>query len=246
MDYPNFKNKYLEEALFHPKDFIKYIKEKRINLPKKWILIFQKSTERYIKRKFKLKRDKENHSGGNSYISGNVGFFRMGGIGSPHAVTVLEELIAMGGREFIIIGTAGGLQNQGIFLCNKAIRDEGTSHHYVKLGKYSYPDKNLTKKFERSIVRQGLNPVKGTTWTIDAPYRETKKEIARYKKEGVKTVEMEASALFVVAKVRNVKIAAAFAVSDIVGGDSWDPQFDRKHVKIKLNRLIDSAVECLK
>jgi len=45
---------------------------------------------------------------------------------------------------------------------------------------------------------------------------------------------MEASALFAVAKIRNVKIAAAFVVSDVLGEEKWDPQFDSKHVtKIK-------------
>jgi len=56
---------------------------------------------------------------------------------------------------------------------------------------------------------------------------------------------MEASALFAVAKIRNVKIAAAFVVSDVLGEEKWDPQFDSKHVKQKLNKLLDVAVECL-
>ena len=56
---------------------------------------------------------------------------------------------------------------------------------------------------------------------------------------------MEASALFAVAKLRKVKIAAAFVVSDILGEDKWDPNFDAKHVKQSLNKLMDAAVDCL-
>ncbi len=56
---------------------------------------------------------------------------------------------------------------------------------------------------------------------------------------------MEASALFVVAKLRRVKIAAAFVVSDILGEDKWDPNFDAKHVKQNLNKLMDVAIDCL-
>ncbi|MEM3341686.1 MAG: hypothetical protein QW728_03245 [Thermoplasmata archaeon] len=86
---------------------------------------------------------------------------------------------------------------------------------------------------------------KATSWTINAPYRETKAEIQNYKKQNVATVEMESSALFTVAKIRKVKIASAFVVSDVLGENKWDPQFDAKHVNQKLNQLFDSALECV-
>jgi uridine phosphorylase len=245
--YPNFENKHLEEALFSAKDFIEYSKIKKKDFPKKWIITFQKTIENYVKSEFKAKKDKDYSSvQSNVYFLKNLGVIKSNGVGSPHAVTFFEELIASGAKDFILIGTAGGLQDFGIFLCEKAIRDEGTSYHYVEHGKYSYPDKDLTNKFEKAMKRQGLVPIRGTTWTVDAPYRETRAEIQHYKKEGVKTVEMEASALLAVAKVRKVRIAAAFSVSDIVGGEKWDPQFHEKHVKRKLKKLFDAAVECLK
>ena len=103
----------------------------------------------------------------------------------------------------------------------------------------------MSKRFGKSIEKFGLDFEEGTTWTIDAPYRETKAEVQHYKKEGVKSVEMEASALFAVAQVRKVKIAAAFVISDLLGSDAWDPQFDKRHVKTKLYRLIDASVDCL-
>ena len=56
---------------------------------------------------------------------------------------------------------------------------------------------------------------------------------------------MEASALFVLAQVRKVKIASAFVVSDILNDDKWKPQFDARHVNQKLYRLFDAALECL-
>ena len=245
MVYPNFKNKHLEESLFLPEDYLKCAYKDRKKFPKKWILVLQNSVEKYIKRKFKLEEDKENRLAGNFYIHNGIGFLKMDGIGSPYAVTVMEELIGLGGKEFIIIGTAGGLHNFGIFLCNRAIRDEGTSYHYISTGKYSYPNDNLSKRFGKSVEKFGLDFEEGTTWTIDAPYRETKAEVQHYKKEGVKSVEMEASALFAVAQVRKVKIAAAFVISDLLGSDAWDPQFDKRHVKTKLYRLIDASVDCL-
>lgn len=85
----------------------------------------------------------------------------------------------------------------------------------------------------------------GTSWTIDAPYRETRAEIQRYKKEGVQTVEMEAAAMFAVGKLRKVRMAAAFSVSDIIGGEEWEPSFHARHVKDNLTVLIDAAFKCL-
>ena len=94
------------------------------------------------------------------------------------------------------------------------------------------------------LERNNLEFFTASTWTIDAPYRETKKEVVHYKKLGIATVEMEASALFAVASVRKVKVAAAFVVSDILG-EKWDPQFHKLDVKKALNKLADISLKCL-
>src|SRR3989344_1768544 len=123
MTYPNFKNKQTEEALFHPKDFIKYRKVKN-RFPKKYILTYQSKAKRYFIQKYKPKKY-HIYSLLDIFVHKNIGFVRMTGIGAPNASTVLEELIALGGKEFLNIGTAGGLKHEGVFLCEKAIRDEG-------------------------------------------------------------------------------------------------------------------------
>ena len=86
------------------------------------------------------------------------------------------------------------------------------------------------------LKKKGLQFFRGVTWTIDAPYRETKAELQHYKKLGISTVEMEASAMFAVAKYRKVKIASAFVVSDILG-TKWVPKFHKLDVKRTLNKL---------
>jgi len=246
MTYPKYEDKHVEEALFTAKGFVtwtRYLK-KHYKGPKKYILIYYPKILNHFKRKYKLKKVSL-YRLLTVYRYRNIGVVLMTGIGSPHAATVMEELIALGGKEFLNIGSAGGLDDFGIFLCDKAIRDEGTSYHYAPHGDFSYPDKGLTQKLEKCLQKNNVQYKTGATWTIDAPYRETKAEIRHYKKIGVKTVEMEASALFAVAKVRKVKIAAAFVVSDILGEDKWDPQFNAKHVSQNLNKLFDVAVECL-
>lgn len=246
MPYPNFKNKHLEKALFNPRDLLNY-KRYLVKLPKKMIITYQTPPVKYFKRKFKGEFEKiELHKLIEIYNlkTHNLAFARMTGIGAPHAGGVLEELIELGVKEIINIGTAGGLQKEGIFLCDRAIRDEGTSHHYLPVGKYSYPDKKLTKKLEKSLKKLGLDYDIGTTWTIDAPYRETMSEIKHYRKQGVATVEMEAAALFAISEVRKVKIASAFIVSDTLL-EEWNPKFNHIDVVKTQNKLIDAAIDCL-
>jgi len=244
MSFPQFKNKHVEKALLNPIDFIKYHKDFPRNLPKRYILTYQTSALNYIRRRYKPRKIKL-YSLITVYIYKNIGIVKMTGIGSPNAATVLEELIALGGRIFLNIGTAGGLHHEGVFLCTKALRDEGTSYHYLPKEKFTLPDEKLTEKLGRCIEKEGVEFFSGTTWTIDAPYRETKAEVEKYSKKGIVTVEMESSALFAVAKYRKVKIASAFVVSDLLG-KKWAPNFQRFDVKRTQNKLIDSAVNCLK
>src|SRR3989344_5422226 len=187
MTYPNFKNKHLHEALFNPNDYVNYKKWNRKKFPKKYIITYQSEIKSYFIRKYKPKKYSL-YSLLNIYVYKNIGFVKMTGIGAPNATAVFEELIALGGKEFINVGTAGGLHHEGIFLCDKALRDEGTSHHYIPFGKYSYPNKKLTDRMRMQFIKDKIKFFEGATWTIDAPYRETKAEVERYAKQGIKTV----------------------------------------------------------
>jgi len=243
MSYPQFKNKHLEEALFNPEHYTTYVGYKKGDFPIKYIFVYSRKALAYFRKKYHPKKIKYS-SQTDIYKYKTVGLVRMSGIGSPHAVTVMEELIALGGKIFLNIGLAGGLKEDGIFLCKGALRDEGTSHHYLPHGNFIYPDKDLTKKLSGCIRKLNLQYSDGLTWTIDAPYRETKKEIEHYSKKGISTVEMEASALFAVAKYRKVKIAAAFVVSDVLKRE-WEPKFYKREVNKNLKLLVDAGVNCL-
>lgn len=243
MSFPQFENKHIEKALGDPMDFIKYHKDFPKNLPKKYIIVYSDKALRYFQRKYKPKKIFL-YSLLTVYLYKKIGFVKMTGTGSSNAAMVMEELIALGGRTFLNLGTAGGLHQEGVFLCEKALRDEGTSHHYLPYGRFIYPNKGLTRKLGKAIQKEGMDFSEKPTWTIDAPYRETKAEVERYSKEGIATVEMEASALFAVAKVRKVKIASAFVVSDLLA-KKWLPKFHRFDVRRSLNKLIDAGVNCL-
>lgn len=244
MTFPKFKNKHLEEALFTAHDFGHYKKWGKNTFPKKMIFCYKKSVFDYFKRKYKGKYEEiKEYSNQEILRIGDIGFMKMNGIGAPNAVVFMEEMIACGTREFINMGTCGGLSETGVFICDRAIRDEGTSHHYLPDGIYVESDRKLTKMLSKSLDKNGIEHKIGATWTIDAPYRETKREIEYYKKLGVKTVEMEAAALFSVAKIRRAKIAAVFAVSDVLG-KKWNPQFHKKNLRTTLNKLVDVCIDC--
>ncbi len=160
------------------------------------------------------------------------------GIGAPRVVLSMEMMIAWGVKEFISIGTAGAiapdLKPGDLVGCDRAIRDEGTSHHYLPAGRYSYPTDNgeFAKKFQRV----------GTSWTLDAFFRHTKEEIATYQKEGVLTVEMEASAVFAIGQMRGVSVGAGFVISDLLYEEGWNPQFRKEPVEQGLDSLLQMAV----
>jgi len=198
-------------------------------IPKKVVLIYSTKFESALRRSLRLSKHGSMIGESSSFRPRN--FITPDGkllvatlpMGAPCTAAAMEVAVACGGKEFLILGIAGSLKREhsiaDIVLCERAIRDEGTSHHYIRDSKYVKPDKSLTSSLERGLIRGKIRFYKGTTWTIDAICAETKEEIEHYKAEKVSTVEMEAAALFAVAKKKKVKAAAVFTVSDMLGED---------------------------
>lgn len=255
--FPNFKNKSLHDSLFSPKDYLIYlskvIKGELPKIPKNIIFVYQESLLKHIKTRVDF-HDSEILSQifpGRFFVSnsGNLGIIGGFGIGSPIAAVVLEELIALGAERFFNIGTAGSLQKDSklgdIIICTKAIRDEGTSHHYIKSSKYALPSKKLLNNIEDIFEKNNILYKKGGSWTIDAPFRETVEEARHYQKEGIYTVEMEAAALFSVARYRGVEIVAIFSISDLLGELEWLPGFKDSKTSDSLVKIFEAIVELI-
>jgi uridine phosphorylase len=166
-------------------------------------------------------------------------------IGAPAAAIAVEELSARGTELFIGIGTAGAIDERlaagGLVVCSAALRDEGTSHHYASPEPFAVPGPGLTARLRAALPAAAHGP----SWTTDAPFRETAEEIAKYRGEGILTVEMEASCLFTVARTTGVAAAAAFVVSDVLHGEQWEPHFGSADVLQGLWTLFEAAEECL-
>lgn len=253
--FPNFKNKHGHDSLFTPEDFLEYIEKvegvKVPSVPESVVFVYQGSLAKYIESKNDFRHVEElgNTLGGDFFISknGKLGVITRFGIGSPTAAAVMEELIIMGAKRFFNIGTAGSLQKESqigdIILCDKAIRDEGTSHHYLKSSKYAFPSEKLTEKYASALKEKSIMFKTGGSWTIDTPYRETIEEAKQYQKERIYTVEMEASALFAVAEYRKVEVMAAFSVSDLLGELEWHPAFRDEKTANSLIAIFDTIVD---
>ncbi len=146
-------------------------------------------------------------------------------IGAPTVAIVIEELAARGTTAVIGVGYAGGLGSGlrlgDLVICTEAVRDEGTSHHYLPADTPARPDPSLCALLQSHLPAAR----RGATWTTDAPYRETVEEVAAHGAAGVLTVEMEAAALFAAATVCGARAAAAFCVSDLLGAEPWEHAF---------------------
>jgi uridine phosphorylase len=127
-------------------------------------------------------------------------------VGAPFAVLVAEQLFASGCELLISVTSAGQLCELRpppyFVLIDRALRDEGTSYHYLPPSKYSFADMQLLRAMQGAFVDLGVPVECGATWTTDAPFRETTEAIAAMKAKGLLAVEMEAAALFAYAAAR--------------------------------------------
>ena len=252
--YPNFAGKHAEEAMYTAADFIAYRRQAGGfaggEVPSTAVLCYQRSLYDRVLRAEGLTRSAHwDMPVALPSTGGRVGLLGGFGIGAPAAATVLEHLAALGTRTVVSIGTAGSLQRDlepGDFvLCAAAVRDEGVSHHYLPPARLAAPSAELTAALEGALRGSGLAFRTGTSWTIDAPYRETVAEARHYQAEGVLCVEMEAAALFAVAQVRGVRLASAFVISDSLADQVWNPRFGDPAVQAGLIALYQAALTAL-
>lgn len=147
-------------------------------------------------------------------------------VGAPFAVLVAEQLFAAG-CEFLVSVTSSGqiteLDEPPYFvLIDRALRDEGTSHHYRPPERYARADPELIERIEASCETVSRPVYTGATWTTDAPFRETASAIDRARGDDVLAVEMEAAALYTFAAVREQPVICFAHVTNQMGNAEED------------------------
>ncbi len=166
--------------------------------------------------------------------------------GAPGTVMLLEELVAFGVKRAVFLGYCGALQD-GIGIGDlivplEAIREEGTSYHYLPKGERSCPDLSLQNRLSDWIEGTGFSIFAGRVWTTDAPYRETPEKVRAYREEGVLGVEMEMAAAFAFGRARGISIGAVLLVSDEVREGGWRTGFFSPRIKSSRNQVIVSLM----
>lgn len=142
-------------------------------------------------------------------------------VGASYAVLVAEQMFASGCRLLASITSSGqitALRPPPYFiLIEKALRDEGTSYHYLPPSEYSEADADLLERIAARLETIGEPVERGATWTTDAPYRETAGAIAAAREKGILAVEMEAAALYAFARARNRPVLCFAHVTNQMG-----------------------------
>jgi len=171
------------------------------------------------------------------------------GVGASMAVGLLEEVIALGCRKFIACGGAGVLDRKiavgHIVVPSVAVRDEGTSYHYLPPGREVSASPEGVAAIENVLKAHHCDYIVSKTWTTDAPYRETPAKIQLRKSEGCLTVEMEAAAFFAVAQFRGVTFAQILYGGDDVSGSEWDSRRWNERASVREKLFWLAAEACL-
>ena len=127
-------------------------------------------------------------------------------VGASFAVLVAEQLFASGCRFLVSMTSAGQIVQQApppyFMLIDRALRDEGTSYHYLPPAEFAAAEERLVEAAMKALATSAQPVYRGASWTTDAPFRETAAAIARCRARQVLAVEMEAAGLYAFACAR--------------------------------------------
>jgi uridine phosphorylase len=147
-------------------------------------------------------------------------------IGGPYAVLIAEQLRASGA--LVVLGltsagrVSGSLPVPSLVVPTEAIRDEGTSYHYLPASPSVIAHAELADCLATGLLGLGVPVSRGAVWTTDAPYRETNDQLAQYSEQRVLAVEMQAASLFAFAIARGMPVGMVAHVTNAVDHDQ-DP-----------------------
>ena len=255
MSFPNTPGKHTLTAIVTPTEMLAHRRRggrlPAIQPPQGVVICLQNGLPERNHRRVRIKR--LGRLMGDLYgvrsTDGRVAVLTGFGLGAPIVAAQAEELIALGARRLVSIALAGGLQPDlppgSIVVATGALRDEGTSHHYLPAGREIASDPGLVDELSAALEKRGAPHRRGLTWSTDAPYRETAEEVAAYAGQGVLVVDMEFAALLAVAHVRGVAAAAVLVAGDSLAGGHWTPPDRLDGMERSLDIAYLAAIEVL-
>ena len=147
-------------------------------------------------------------------------------VGAPFAVLVAEQLFASGCELVIDLTSAGQLADLEpppyFVVIDRALRDEGTSYHYLPPSEFAEADPALIDALWPALTAAAGRLLRGGSWTTDAPYRETQAMLERNQARGLLLVEMEAAGLYAFARARQRPLLCIAHVTNRMAQDEGD------------------------
>lgn len=168
-------------------------------------------------------------------------------VGASYAVLVAEQMFASGCQFLVSITSSGQITSLGpppyFILIERALRDEGTSYHYLARSEYAEADAALLALVAPALAQVGEPVERGGTWTTDAPFRETASAIEAAAAKGLLAVEMEAAALYAFARARRKPVLCFAHVTNQMGreGDFEKGDANGATAAIRLVRKVAEA-----
>jgi uridine phosphorylase len=177
-----------------------------------------------------------------SFGRGGIEFGIVGcAVGASYAVLIAEEMFASGCKLLISVTSSGQIvpvrPPPYFIIIERALRDEGTSYHYMAPSDYSDADAGLIAALDGAFGEFPVPVFAGATWTTDAPFRETQSAIDAMCRRNLMAVEMEAAALYAFAQVRQKPVLCFAHVTNQMGridGDFEKGEADGSHDALQL------------
>jgi uridine phosphorylase len=177
-----------------------------------------------------------------------IAFIRLW-IGAPAAAMTLEEVIACGAETIFEVGLSGGLQPSmqpsDIVVVTEAIRDEGTSYHYLPLEVKVESSPRLRNSLIDCLDGEKIKHSVGPVWSTDGVYRETRGKFRKLRESGVLAVNVETSAIFAIAKYRKVEAASAQVISNILTENGWLQAYEHHSVLETTDTVLKAVLKVL-
>ena len=130
-------------------------------------------------------------------------------------------------------------------LPNKALRDEGTSYHYLPAGHWVQTDPELTTTCVQVARSAGFSTLVAPVWTTDGFFRETRDLAEQRRQLGCIAVEMECAALAAIAQFHSVRFAQFLFTADTLAENDYDVRgfgVDSHHTALSL--ALEAAASC--
>lgn len=177
-----------------------------------------------------------------SFSRGGIDFGIVGcAVGASYAVLIAAEMFASGCKLLISVTSSGQIvpirPPPYFIIIERALRDEGTSYHYMAASDYSHADGGLISALDGAFEGFPVPVLTGATWTTDAPFRETQPAIEAMVARNLMAVEMEAAALYAFARARRKPVLCFAHVTNQMGrvdGDFEKGEADGSHDALQL------------